>query len=66
MTGGARAFIGALCADRPAADRTTSMALYGWLIGSWDLDVAEFEKATLLREADEAFTELRRTTGREK
>jgi hypothetical protein len=32
----------ALHADGPAADRAAQMALYGWLVGSWDLDVIEY------------------------
>jgi hypothetical protein len=35
-------FTEALAADGPAADRTGTMDLYGWLIGSWDLDVTRF------------------------
>jgi hypothetical protein len=33
-----------LQADRPAADRAGKMDLYGWLVGSWDLDVTEFQE----------------------
>jgi hypothetical protein len=33
-----------LQAARPAADRVGKMDLYGWLIGSWDLDVTEFQE----------------------
>lgn len=36
------AFLAALGADGPAGDRTGQMDLYGWLIGSWDLDVSHF------------------------
>jgi hypothetical protein len=32
----------ALVADGPAADRGDKMDLYGWLIGSWDLEVTRF------------------------
>jgi len=32
----------ALYADGPAADRAAAMELYGWLVGSWDLDVIEY------------------------
>jgi hypothetical protein len=32
----------ALAADGPAADRAAAMALYGWLVGAWDLDVIEY------------------------
>jgi hypothetical protein len=38
----AAAIIDALAADGPAADRAGKMDLYGWLIGSWDLDVTRF------------------------
>jgi hypothetical protein len=31
-------FIEALHADQPAADRADKMGLYGWLIGSWEMD----------------------------
>ena len=31
-------FIEALHTDRPAADRAEKMALYGWLIGNWEMD----------------------------
>src|SRR5262245_34856951 len=31
-------FIAALHSDRPAADRTQKMGLYGWLIGRWEMD----------------------------
>jgi hypothetical protein len=34
--------IDALAANGPAADRTGKMDLYGWLIGSWDLDVTRY------------------------
>ena len=39
MTRSASAFLAALTASGPAADRGRNMDLYGWLIGSWDLDV---------------------------
>jgi hypothetical protein len=32
------AFIAALCADSPAADRAEKLSLYGWLIGSWQME----------------------------
>jgi hypothetical protein len=32
----------ALQADGPATDRIGKMDLYGWLVGSWDIDVTEF------------------------
>jgi hypothetical protein len=31
-------FIEALHTDNPAADRADQMGLYGWLIGSWEMD----------------------------
>jgi hypothetical protein len=37
------AFIDVLHADGPAEDRTDKLALYGWLVGSWDMDVAAYE-----------------------
>jgi hypothetical protein len=36
------AFLDALTASGPARDRGRNMDLYGWLIGSWDLDVTGF------------------------
>ena len=36
------AFLDCLHADGPAADRGGNMQLYGWLIGSWELDVTRF------------------------
>lgn len=33
----------ALHADGPAPDRSEKMALYGWLVGRWDFDVAAFD-----------------------
>lgn len=36
------AFLIALGADGPAGDRIGQMGLYGWLIGTWDLDVSHF------------------------
>jgi hypothetical protein len=35
-------FLDALGASGPAADRAGKMELYGWLVGSWDLDVTQF------------------------
>lgn len=32
----------ALHADGPAADRAGRVDLYGWLVGSWEIDVTEF------------------------
>jgi hypothetical protein len=37
----ASAFLDALGADGPAADRAGRMALYGRFVGSWDLDVTQ-------------------------
>ncbi|MGO8914395.1 MAG: hypothetical protein ACLQJR_00640 [Stellaceae bacterium] len=34
-------FAHALYADGAATDRTENLALYGWLIGSWALDISE-------------------------
>lgn len=34
--------IEALVADGPSTDRAGKMDLYGWLIGSWDLDVTRY------------------------
>ena len=31
-------FINALHTDRPACDRADKMSLYGWLVGSWEMD----------------------------
>ena len=42
MSGQTNAFLEALRADGPSADRGTNMDLYGWLIGSWDLNVTGF------------------------
>ena len=36
------AFLDALGADGPAADRSGKMDLYGRFVGSWDLDVMQF------------------------
>ena len=36
-------FIEVLHADGPAADRADKLSLYGWLVGSWDMDVAAYE-----------------------
>jgi hypothetical protein len=38
----ARAFLDALDAGGPAPDRTGNMDLYGWLVGSWELDVVGY------------------------
>lgn len=37
-------FLEALGADGPAADRAGKMDLYGWLVGSWDLDVTQISE----------------------
>lgn len=31
-------FLSALTCESPPADRAKDMALYGWLIGSWEMD----------------------------
>ena len=36
------AFLACLHANGPSADRAGNMDLYGWLVGSWDLDVTRF------------------------
>jgi hypothetical protein len=41
MTTDTAHFLDALAADAPAPDRAGKMDLYGWLVGSWDLDVRE-------------------------
>ena len=35
-------FLESLHAAGPSADRDGKMGLYGWLVGSWDLDVTEY------------------------
>ena len=48
------AFLDALGADGPAADRAGRMDLYGRFVGSWDLDVRHFfEDGTERRRAGE-------------
>ncbi len=42
MTAQINAFLAGLHADGPSGDRTGKMDLYGWLIGSWDLDVTGY------------------------
>jgi hypothetical protein len=42
MTQQPNAFLDALAAEGPSADRGANMDLYGWLIGSWDLDVTGY------------------------
>ncbi|SRR5258708_15167418 len=44
------AFLDALGADGPAADRTGKMDLYGWLVGSWDLDVTHVREDGVRRQ----------------
>ena len=39
----AASFIDVLHADVPAEDRTDKLALYGWLVGSWDMEVVAYE-----------------------
>jgi hypothetical protein len=43
------AFLDALGADGPAADRAGKMDLYGRLIGSWDLDVMHIAEDRTVR-----------------
>ena len=38
------AFLDALGADGPSADRAGKMDLYGRFVGSWDLDVRQFSE----------------------
>jgi hypothetical protein len=40
--GSPRAFLDALHAAGPAADRAGKMDLYGWLVGSWEHDVTRY------------------------
>jgi hypothetical protein len=42
MTLTSSAFLDCLSAGGPSTDRAGNMDLYGWLIGSWDLDVTRF------------------------
>jgi hypothetical protein len=42
MTPTSFAFLDCLSAGGPSADRAGNMDLYGWLVGSWDLDVTRF------------------------
>ena len=46
------AFLEALAADGPSADRVGDMDLYSWLIGSWDLEVSEFDAGGVTRVRD--------------
>jgi hypothetical protein len=41
--------IEALKAGGPAADREAAMALYGWLIGAWDVEVLDHEAGGAIR-----------------
>lgn len=43
------AFLDALSASGPAADRAAKMNLYGQFVGSWDLDVVEFRDDGTMR-----------------
>src|ERR1700730_9809976 len=36
------AFVTALCSDAPAPDRAEKLSLYGWLIGSWQMQASTF------------------------
>jgi hypothetical protein len=36
------AFIKTLCSDGPAPDRAEKLSLYGWLIGSWQMEASTF------------------------
>jgi hypothetical protein len=36
------AFVTALCADGPAPDLAEKLRLYGWLIGSWQMEASTF------------------------
>src|SRR5260370_29768566 len=36
------AFVTALCSDGPAPDRAEKLNLYGWLIGSWEMEATVF------------------------
>ena len=36
------AFVTALCSDGPAPDRAEKLNLYGWLIGSWNMEASTF------------------------
>jgi hypothetical protein len=37
------AFTTALCADGPAPDRAEKLNLYGWLVGSWQMQASTFD-----------------------
>jgi hypothetical protein len=36
------AFVTVLCSDAPAPDRAEKLSLYGWLIGSWQMQASTF------------------------
>jgi hypothetical protein len=36
------AFVAALCSEGPAPDRADKLNLYGWLIGSWQMEASTF------------------------
>jgi hypothetical protein len=38
----ASTFLDALGAEGPSPDRVGKMDLYGWLIGSWELDIVRY------------------------
>jgi len=42
IPGQTRSLIDVLHCDGPAPDRTDKMALYGWLVGSWEMDAVTF------------------------
>jgi hypothetical protein len=42
VIGAANPFLDALHANGPSDDRADSMGLYGWLIGTWDLEVTRY------------------------
>ena len=44
MTAANSSFLAALQADGPPADRAKDMQLYGWLIGSWQMDTLHHRK----------------------
>jgi hypothetical protein len=40
-----RALADALHSSGPAADRSDKLGLYGWLVGSWETDIAAYEES---------------------
>ncbi|MDX8530105.1 hypothetical protein RFM41_12200 [Mesorhizobium sp. VK25A] len=47
-------FLAALGSDNPSADRTIDMNLYGWLIGSWDMNtVRHLDGGAILKSTGE-------------